>query len=579
MTPEEREVLRSVDFDWASRLSEVWDDPPWDVPGLHDAIRAEFSAKLDAMRAQGVGSSPLGWFVVGDGGTGKTHLLGAFRRKAARRASAFVLVDMTDVRDFWETVLQGYIDSLQQRYEGHLFQHQCILRNLIGRMGPSKPAGDILTILAQRKGEELLRTIQKVLHVLSKAHPAQLSKHQNVVRALVCLNADDFSTSNLAMTWLQGLEIEAEERRAFGFTVAREQPRKIVEALSWLMSLSGPTVLAFDQLDPIVIEHHFRQVARPSPEEQAAAQAIITQIGSGLGALRDVTRNTLVVVSCVEMTWNVLNESTLRSFLDRFEQHPRRLGSVRREAIAEAIVRNRLSLAFEQHNFRPPHETWPFPRESFGGFANSNPREVLKRFADAIRRILGGEPMTPPEISTGKDKNPEPTPPVPAFEALDGRFEAFRKEADPAYLLEEKQEDSRLAPLLQAALECLAHESDLGMGVDAVVDTQFTGGATTSPLHARLRLIFHDEQGREEHFCLRALQLSHGIAFQTRLKAAMTQSGIDRALKFRHLAVIRDHAPPSGPKTAHLVQEFREAGGIFLRPTDDELRTLAPSSS
>ena len=106
------------------------------------------------------------------------------------------------------------------------------------------------------------------------------------------------------------------------------------------------------------------------------------------------------------------------------------------------------------------------------------------------------------------------------------------------------------------------------------VDVQFTGGAKTSPLHARLRLVFPKEQEREEHYCVRAIQQSNAKAYQVRLKGALTQSGIDRKLSFRHLAIIRTTELPGGALTQKLTEEFTNAGGVFLHPTEDELRTL-----
>src|SRR5207245_932605 len=120
----------------------------------------------------------------GSGGTGKTHLLGTFRREATRRQCAFVLVDMTDVRTFWETVLQGYIDSLQQSFEGGRFQHQVPLENLIQRMKPNKPVAEVVSILAHRKSTDLVGDINKILGVLARAHHKETLKYQNVVRAL-----------------------------------------------------------------------------------------------------------------------------------------------------------------------------------------------------------------------------------------------------------------------------------------------------------------------------------------------------------------------------------------------------------
>ena len=134
------DVIRSVNFDWAMRISDVWSDSAWDTPELHANVRSEFARKLEIMCANKTGGSPLGWIIVGSGGTGKTHLLGSFRREATRRKAAFVLVDMTDVRNFWESVLQGYIDSLQQSFDGEMLQYECVLRNIIERSDRTSPS-------------------------------------------------------------------------------------------------------------------------------------------------------------------------------------------------------------------------------------------------------------------------------------------------------------------------------------------------------------------------------------------------------------------------------------------------------
>ncbi len=55
-------------------------------------------------------------------------------------------------------------------------------------------------------------------------------------------------------------------------------------------------------------------------------------------------------------------------------------------------------------------------------------------------------------------------------------------------------------------------------------------------LHAKLRFESTNIQIKDRHLSLRALLQTHHRAFQTRLKAAMTQSGIDRNLSFRKRA-------------------------------------------
>ncbi len=572
----ELEAFRSVNFDWAMRLSDVWGRAAQDAPEFHANIRAEFARKLEEMRKDPTGGSPLGWVVVGGGGTGKTHLLGAFRREATRRKCAFVLVDMTDVRTFWETVLQGFIDSLQQSFEGDDYQYKWLLRNAIERLTPSKPVTQVLSILAKRQSRNLQGDIEKVLSALGKVFPRETLKYENVVRALICLNSDDFSISSLGMTWLQGQTLEDEEKKSFGFTIAGERPIKIVEALSWFMSLSGPMVLAFDQLDPIVTQLHYRKQGDRPSEEQAAAESIIVEIGGGLGALRDMTRNTLTVISCVESTWEILGGTVLRTFIDRFEP-PWRLSNVGDETVARLLVSSRLGAVFKNAGFDPKSPTYPFRTGAFGDVKFDSPREILKKCELHRQRcIREGVVRELDSFRVGATDGAEIVQPLRSdgLTKLDQAFSVQFDRAELTTILEEKYEDERLAPLLQSALECLLHETELPGNVNSVVDTEFTGGATTRPLHARLRLIFEDENEREEHFCVRALQLTNARAYQARLKAAMTQAGIDRALKFRRLSLVRTKPIPGGAETQRLTEKFEKSGGVFLRPTEEEIRTI-----
>ena len=316
----ELDVLRSVDFDWAMRLSEVWDDAAWDVPELHANLRAEFGRKLEGMR------EPRRRFAAGLGHRrGRRDGEDAPPRGVPPRGDpepdcAFVLVDMTDVRVFWETVLQGYIDSLQQSFEGDRFQYQWVLRNIIGRLGPSKPVAEILTILAERKSQDFMATSARC------SRPSEQDPPEGDAEVPERRPCPDLPELGGLLDLQPGDDLAARagpSKTRRGKRSASPSPAssraKIVEALSWFMSLSGPTVLAFDQLDPIVTQLHYRKQGDQSSEEQATAESIIVEIGSGLGSLRDMTRNTLTVISCVESTWEILGGTVLKTFIDRFE--------------------------------------------------------------------------------------------------------------------------------------------------------------------------------------------------------------------------------------------------------------------
>jgi hypothetical protein len=124
-------------------------------------------------------------------------------------------------------------------------------------------------------------------------------------------------------------------------------------------------------------------------------------------------------------------------------------------------------------------------------------------------------------------------------------------------------------------MECLKRQREpLPTGIAAVVDREFGGGKTNRPLHARLRLIMHNDNEREEHYCVRAIQKVNHAAFKSRLKAAITQSGIDRTLTFRRLSIVRRDPFPGGKETQKLIADFQAKGGKFHNPTDEEIRTL-----
>ena len=635
-------ALRGADLEWTARLSDVWRDPPADAPELHAAERAELADDLDALADRFAARpedarSPLGRFVVGPGGSGKTHLLGALRRAAADRGAAFVLVDMTDVRDFWQTVLQGFLDSLQETGPDGRPQYRVLLDAVVGRAAPGGSAARAFAEVGARKSGDLAGDVGRLLAALHRSHRAEARRYQETLRALVCLNSDDWEISQIGYGLLQGQPVDERTAAELGFNggrvpgdrgghaagggpaganepaigggvpgVARgrrSEPREIVRALSWVTSLAGPAVVAFDQLDPIVQQVRYRggpdgaegggfgEPADPrDAAERAAARGILEAIGGGLGALRDTLSGTLTVVACLEATFNLLRENVLGTNLDRFAP-PLTLGRAATPEVARTLIGGRLRAAYAAAGFDPPHPTWPFAPAAFAALTNETPREVLKRAAAhhaACRRAgrvteLASFAAADSLIAASDSPRESPTPAGSpsdssndVFAALDRRFAESKAAADPAFLLADRHEDERQAPPLRSALKCLVreHAADLPDDVDAEVEDHFPGGATTVPLHARLRLTYLVEGNRERHHAVRALPRENARAYQTRLRAAIVAAGIDRDLGFRDLVIVRVPPPPTGPVSEALTAEFRAAGGRFFAPSDEQARTL-----
>ncbi len=565
-------AFQETDFNWAVRLQDIWATAVGDVPDMHKNARQQLLAEAEKMKDRPADGNPLGWFLTGSGGTGKTHLLNAVQDQLVERGFGFVLVDMTDVRDFWETVAQGYITSLQNVLTNDRVQYKVLIERFIGFLSvDASTAAENVRKLAERKSAKLRTDLDTVLTALARKHQQETLNYQDTIRALICLNSNDFGIANMGSAWLQGLDIDETLGKELSFQKRNHTPREIVRSLSWLMSLTGPTVLAFEQLDPIV-HQVARQTTIENADEQNTARWIIDQIGNGLGALRDTTTRTMAVVSCIETTYEILTRETFRSNLARFHP-PIRIVKPTAKTL-EALVCARLEPAYAKHGFAPPYPTWPFAQEAFAALEDDTPRRILQLCDEHRHRCI--QNGTVAELKSFRPGIEVVERKVGNLEEIDLQFAELRTKADPVALLDERKEDDALAQLYQTAMECLKRErGPLPTGTDAVVDREFGGGKTNRPLHARLRLILHNDNEREEHFCVRAIQKVNHAAFKTRLKAAITQAGIDRTLTFRRLTVVRRGAVPGGAETKTLFDDFCKKGGQLHDPSDDELRTLS----
>jgi hypothetical protein len=98
--------------------------------------------------------------------------------------------------------------------------------------------------------------------------------------------------------------------------------------------------------------------------------------------------------------------------------------------------------------------------------------------------------------------------------------------------------------------------------------------ASYAGLHGRVVVVHGDEGDREQHLSIRFLEHPHFKSVTARLKAAMTASGIDPALPFRRLRLLRRGPLPGGSTVEAAFKEFQRRGGEVLSPSDDDLRML-----
>lgn len=562
-------VLRDINFEWVRRLRDVWLDDSMHVPEIN---REAFEGVLASFGGTG---TPLGRVMVGPAGSGKTHLLGALRAAIAGEGW-FVLVDMTDVRDFWDTVLQGYLESLREELSDRRTQFQMLLQEILAYLAncgvnhPEVSPQHVSHCLSTGTLEDIVGLAQTLIgSAVAPLHPAQSREFQDVLRALLLLNAHDFEVSNLGHSWLLGLELSDSQRRDCGFTGQRRSQKHVVQGLSWLMSLTRPTLLALDQMDAIVSQHHAASQAGES-EDQQAARAILHGIGNGLLGLHDTLQRTLTLLSCLTSTWEVLRAQTTEAVAARYDRNMLPL-AMADGAHGRLMVEARLAAAFKRHRFRPPYPSWPFRPEAFEDAAGLRPpREILIDCATHRDQcVSSGAVRELVRFGAPREDDME----SPAAERVAQRYAMLLDSVATDGLVRDDGEDERLGDLIANACVCVVREQPALQERDLVPEVDFPGQPGGVALHARLRIVDHQSE-RERHYCFRVLNRSSAVAFQNRLRLAMTASGISANMSFRKLVILRNVELPPGEKAQSQVRAFTAAGGKLLSLSPGELACL-----
>jgi hypothetical protein len=565
------DAFRAVDFNWVRQLRSIWRDPSYHVDSLHQEIIDDIINYFTTeTRDTDPANEPQGRIVVGPAGLGKTHLIGELRRQVWQKEGFFVLLDFVGIKDFWSSVALGFLNSLQIRTPEGQRQYDILILRIAKMLSLEPQLRDIANRLRDRPRDLISELVRVFINSMAKEHREGMLRHQDVVRALIMLISEDLECASVAHAWLQGIDLEPVGVRALGFMSAKREPIEIVRGVTWVMSLVAPTMIAIDQIDAIVSESNAR--TQPggdrSTEEQLEAQSIIEALAGGLIDLHEVKRRAIIVVASLEATWNVLEKRATAAWSARYKQ-PDILQPLTNPSMGQALIAARIARAYADHKFKAPYETWPFLPAAFETAIGFSPRQLLKACEDHRRYCITNGRVTECQSFT---QAPQPRTDDAPLTGLDQLFGEALRVADISGLLEQAQEE-RMRDLLTDTLDLYAKHLELPDDVEAEI--RGDPDQRRPSLHGRLSFIFHSDNDREQHYCFRILGHSNAIAFQSRLNAAMVASGIDRALSFRHLFILRSGDPPSGPKTKQLVQKFLQAGGRFIAPNERDLRAFA----
>jgi uncharacterized protein DUF87 len=568
----ERRALEALRFDWAYTPEDVWRTSPHHVDGLHDEVLRSIAAGVrDADDSDG--GSPIGLAIQGQRGAGKTHLLGTVREHVQAEGGYFFLVGLLDGNAFWESLASAMLEDLLREQTGPDLQRQLsvFLRRLCMRAGV--PTGVQAAVLgdAPLSRHELTGFVSALRRL--DGHVGLVS--QDVAKAMVLYGSPDYQVQDLGYQFLLSMdEAEPGDRASWGLPQEPKPPQLVVRDISRLLALTGPSVIAVDQIDALIAVATKLPLKAGGSHEDGQDGVLLDRLADGLMSLRQITRRTLSIVACLPDSWILIKRRAVGTVPDRFRE-ALQLHRIPDADIARTIIEKRFDTRFQKVQFDPPYPSWPVRPEAFGEARDFTPRGLLQRVDAHIQSCLRhgtiGELalLTGVESPNGEVRDDET--PRGDLAVLDARFEELRATADAAPALDPQQEDVAMPQLLAAALTAwIAERGDGGraFAMDAPPSRK-------PALHARLRRDLDEATEDEQHWAVRAIASGNARAAQCRIRNACTMAGLRRGVRKRRVYLLRNAPWPSGRVMGEVVTAFTDAGGVTLSLDVDDLRTFA----
>ncbi|MBD2626115.1 ATP-binding protein [Trichormus variabilis] len=358
-------ILRSINPFDNFRSVNFWHKQQQPEPTV-DSIHQEAIAKIEAALNQVAQDHQTRTVILdGDGGSGKTYLLGRLKKKFNHKAF-FVYIPPFPQSDYiWRHILRYTVDSLVQIPEGKKDSQLLLwLENVLN------------TIKQRSVTDRILK--DDVFDLLRNDRKKFINKLKDIYRQAGIYNADIFfgvlhDLTNtelypLACEWLRGDDLSEESLQALRIRKSIDTEEAARENLANFSRIAGdtqPIVLCFDQLESIAL----------LPDGTRDLQALFnvnTKISGENG-------NFLIIISIATNTWEQNKSRIDKTHKARVDKKVD-LKSINLTQ-AESLLASRLYSLHHQANIQPPSPIYPLTRQylekEFPG-GKTEPRNVIK---------------------------------------------------------------------------------------------------------------------------------------------------------------------------------------------------------
>lgn len=557
----ELEALAALSFNWTLGREDVWASSPYHVKDLHREAARLISRGVDEASAS-MGPNPLGVVLAGQRGAGKTHLLGWAREQVRDAGGYFFLVGDLASKTFWEETRRALLEQLLHR-DGGRSQLDALLDDLAGRTDPPEPIRAAVTGRVPPTRDKLSAFVA----ALQRTGGSVLQPAQDMLRALVLLGSPEQAHKEIGESFLGEYDLDPEERRAWGIRSSGMDDKFMIGELSRILALSGPTVVAVDQIDALI-----DKATRAAERGGAQQDYLVADVAADLMALRDRTRRTLTVIACLGESWDYVRQTALDTVADRFYS-PAQLQNIPTPEAGRQLIAKRFALGFGQTAFTPPYGTWPVKSVAFENATAYTARTLLQRVEAHISSCLRDQTVRELDRLDSEIRPPRPWKPLADAETLthlDTQFSELRADVDVADAFDAATEDAEVPALLASGLTAWMLERSDG-GRNFFTDPRRADAA----LHACLRLVSEDQLERQRRWAFRAIAADHPRAVQSRVQKAVAAAGLDGDSAERRLFLLRNTPWPVGPRTQQVLKNFKDLGGMNVTVTAEDLKTFA----
>ena len=449
--------------------NDVWKADPFDVESIHAAARNWFDRTVNRVQeASGLSSGRI-LLLLGESGSGKTHLMRAFRNRvhASHRGYCGYMQMTAFTGQYGRYVLNNLIESLDRPYYEPESACSGLMRisNALAESPGISADGELEQL---REGELDQAAIDRIIGAMADRVILDERFHEidvYLVQALLYLQCDDPRIKARVLKYLRCEDLTPHDRRLLGGIVPCTYP----DAPHWVIQRLGQVIWAIDRVPLVLCVDQLEDVFDLDEAAVKFRKAMAT-----LCDLVSRLPSAIVVISCLENFYDELKKLLTRPIKDRLENDPRPIGlqSPCDRTEVENLISRRLKHLFDVTHapYDQAEPTFPLPDELVRKLVGLRARDVLLECHLYRERCVQEGKMADYPFEGGRDE--AGTKVIKTEQSINEIEQAWNddRQSHPEVV---PVEEAELAAILSAAIRGATAELGTGQSYEAETNGRF----------------------------------------------------------------------------------------------------------